>query len=96
MSALLGKPVFVKLKWGQEYKGVLLSTDAYMNIQLDNAEEVGGTPCAPFLIVSLARSHAPRAAIIYVQYIDGDYAGKLGEILIRCNNVFYLRGAEDS
>lgn len=63
----MGKPVVVKLKWGQEYRGMLLSTDAYMNVQLDEAEE----------------------------YIDGAFAGKLGEILIRCNNVFYLRGAPE-
>jgi len=29
------------------------------------------------------------------EFIDGDFAGKLGEILIRCNNVMYIRGAED-
>jgi small nuclear ribonucleoprotein F len=28
------------------------------------------------------------------EFIDGDFAGKLGEILIRCNNVMYIRGAE--
>lgn len=30
----------VRLKWGEtEYKGRLISTDSYMNIQLSNAEE---------------------------------------------------------
>jgi small nuclear ribonucleoprotein F len=29
------------------------------------------------------------------EYIDGEFAGKLGEILIRCNNVMYIRGAEE-
>lgn len=31
---LAGKPVIVKLKWGMEYKGYLVSTDAYMNLQV--------------------------------------------------------------
>lgn len=31
--------VFVKLKWGLEYKGYLLSSDAYMNLQLEQCEE---------------------------------------------------------
>eukprot|EP01134_Creolimax_fragrantissima_P008386 CFRG8386T1 len=34
-----GKAVVVKLKWGMEYKGILVSHDAYMNFQLANTEE---------------------------------------------------------
>jgi small nuclear ribonucleoprotein F len=30
------------------------------------------------------------------EYIDGAMAGNLGEVLIRCNNVLYIRGAPDS
>ena len=60
LNALTGKPVFVKLKWGMEYKGYLVAIDGYMNMQLANSEE----------------------------YIDGTH---LGEILIRCNNVLYIR-----
>lgn len=29
------------------------------------------------------------------EYIDGALAGNLGEVLIRCNNVLYVRSAED-
>lgn len=29
------------------------------------------------------------------EYIDGALAGNLGEVLIRCNNVLYIRSAED-
>ena len=36
---LIGKPVIVKLKWGMEYKGFLVSTDSYMNVQLASTEE---------------------------------------------------------
>ena len=49
-----------------EYQGQLTSSDAYMNLQLNKAEE----------------------------YIDGEMAGFLGEVLIRCNNVLYIRAAE--
>lgn len=34
-----GKQVVVRLKWGMEYKGFLVSTDNYMNLQLANTEE---------------------------------------------------------
>lgn len=39
LNGMTGKPVMVKLKWGHEYKGFLVSVDGYMNIQLANAEE---------------------------------------------------------
>lgn len=28
------------------------------------------------------------------EYVNGEFAGNLGDVLIRCNNVLYLRGAE--
>ncbi|KAH1167263.1 hypothetical protein KIL84_002746 [Mauremys mutica] len=34
-----GKPVMVKLKWGMEYKGYLVSVNGYMNMHLANTEE---------------------------------------------------------
>ncbi|PHU05702.1 Small nuclear ribonucleoprotein F [Capsicum chinense] len=67
LNNLTGKPVMVKLKWGLEYKGFLVSVDSYMNLQLANAEE----------------------------FTDGVSTGSLGEILIRCNNVLYLRGVPE-
>jgi small nuclear ribonucleoprotein F len=39
LGQLTGKPVIVKLKWGMEYKGYLVSTDSYMNVLLANTEE---------------------------------------------------------
>jgi small nuclear ribonucleoprotein F len=60
---LTGKSVCVRLKWGMEYRGFLLSVDSYMNLQLASAEE----------------------------WIGGKFAGNLGEVLIRCNNVLYIR-----
>mmetsp|Transcript_10095 Transcript_10095/g.19031 ORF Transcript_10095/g.19031 Transcript_10095/m.19031 type:complete len:90 (-) Transcript_10095:511-780(-) len=29
------------------------------------------------------------------EYIDGAFTGNLGEVLIRCNNVMYMRGAPE-
>ncbi|RZC34158.1 LSM domain containing protein [Asbolus verrucosus] len=67
LNSLTGKAVMVKLKWGHEYKGYLVSVDGYMNLQLANTEE----------------------------YIEGNMTGNLGEVLIRCNNVLFIRGAEE-
>ncbi|XP_053212259.1 small nuclear ribonucleoprotein F-like [Panonychus citri] len=67
LNGLTGKPVVVKLKWGMEYKGYLVSTDNYMNLQLANTEE----------------------------YVGGNFVGNIGEILVRCNNVLYIKGVED-
>ncbi|KAG9510970.1 Oxygen-dependent coproporphyrinogen-III oxidase [Fragariocoptes setiger] len=63
LNSLTGKPVIIKLKWGLEYRGYLVSVDGYMNLQLANTEE----------------------------YIDGNLAGALGEVLIRCNNILYIK-----
>ncbi|KAI9146405.1 small nuclear ribonucleoprotein-like protein polypeptide F [Paraphysoderma sedebokerense] len=67
LNELTGKPVVIRLKWGMEYKGLLVSIDSYMNLQLANTEE----------------------------FIDGTSTGTLGEVLIRCNNVLYIRGAPE-
>jgi len=65
LTGLTGQEVIVRLKWGQEYKGVLMAIDSYMNLQLGNTEE----------------------------WVGGELAGNLGEVLIRCNNVLYVREA---
>ena len=65
LASLVGHRVEVKLKWGQEYRGNLVSTDSYINVQLEGAEGMKG----------------------------GVSAGLLGEVLIRCNNILYIRAA---
>lgn len=41
MKTLVNKQVIVRLKWNKtEYKGILLSIDNYMNLQLDKTYEV--------------------------------------------------------
>ncbi|KER34249.1 hypothetical protein T265_00099 [Opisthorchis viverrini] len=67
LSSITGKQVIVKLKWGMEYKGYLVSVDRYMNLQLHSTDE----------------------------YIDNCHTGSLGEVLIRCNNVLYIRECDD-
>ena len=66
LNELTGKPVMVKLKWGMEDKGYLVSVDGHANMQLAITE-----------------------------YIDGALPGHLGEVLIRCSNVLYIRGVEE-
>ena len=39
LNGLLGKAIICKLKWGQEYKGYLISIDGYMNIQMGKTKE---------------------------------------------------------
>eukprot|EP00659_Diplonema_papillatum_P017349 gene17349-26652_t len=34
LQDLVGKHTVVKLKWGHEYRGLLVSVDSYMNLQL--------------------------------------------------------------
>ena len=63
LAELVGSKVAVRLKWGMEYHGHLVSVDPYMNLLVANTEE----------------------------YADGVLAGRLGEVLIRCNNVLYVR-----
>ena len=60
---LVGKPVIVKLKWGSEYHGILLSTDAHMNVEISNVNE----------------------------WISGNLASSLGTVIIKCNNVLYIK-----
>ncbi|XP_040195633.1 small nuclear ribonucleoprotein F-like [Rana temporaria] len=39
LNGLTDKPVMVKLKWGMEYYGYLVSVDGYRKTQLTNTEE---------------------------------------------------------
>ena len=39
LNGLTGKPVIVRLKWGMEYKGYLVSVDGYMNLQVSHVSD---------------------------------------------------------
>jgi small nuclear ribonucleoprotein F len=87
LNDLTGKPVIVKLKWGMEYRGYLVSVDSYMNLQVI---------VWFYLDVSLTRLIRIFSQLASCEeYIDGAFAGNLGEVLIRCNNVMYLRGVPE-
>ncbi|KAI1374851.1 LSM domain-containing protein [Hypoxylon crocopeplum] len=69
LQDLVNKDIVVRLKWGEtEYRGRLVSSDSYMNIQLTNAQE----------------------------FIDQKFTSDLGQILIRCNNVLWIKAADQS
>ncbi len=55
LNHLTGQQVMVKLKWGHEYKGVLVSTDGYMNLSLKFAEEYIDGACTGTLGEVLVR-----------------------------------------
>ena len=55
----VGKSCAVKLKWGMEYRGTLVATDAYMNLQLSGADEWIDGAHAGTLGVRRARAPLP-------------------------------------
>lgn len=72
MQELTGKPVYVRLKWGLEYKGFLVSTDGYMNLQVMSFLFSGAIHLDIFL--QLANTE---------EFQDGQSNGALGEVFIR-------------
>lgn len=93
LNGLTGKPVMVKLKWGMEYKGYLVSVDGYMNMQVRGASGSGAaSPAhrgprgrsagARLLRRNFAAGFLPKLANTE-EYIDGALSGHLGEVLIR-------------
>lgn len=49
--------------------------------------------CAGFLVSVDAYMNLQLANT--EEFIDGQFTGNLGEVLIRCNNVLYMRGAPE-
>jgi small nuclear ribonucleoprotein F len=78
MQELTGKPVFVRLKWGLEYKGFLVSTDGFMNLQVSITPALAARLCLLQLPLQLANTE---------EYQDGKSNGTLGEVFIRCVSV---------
>lgn len=92
LNGLTGKAVMVKLKWGHEYKGYLVSVDGYMNLQLANTEEhIDGQVTGKYFYFFLI----PFRMIFLNVFIIIFVLGNLGEVLIRCNNVLYIKGIDD-
>ncbi|CAG0892422.1 unnamed protein product [Darwinula stevensoni] len=106
LHGLIGKTVIVKLKWGHEYQGVLVSVDGYMNLQWKTLNVVSMLSlfCRWVIPPSGTRRNgsegptkAKQSTSILLEkveeYIDGAATGTLGEVFIRCNNVLYIRAA---
>ncbi len=61
-----------------------MSTDSYMNLQVREPLTSAEIDFAAF---------ASRVQLTSAdEYVNGEFEGNLGEILIRCNNVLYIRG----
>lgn len=98
LNDLTGKQVYVKLKWGMEYKGYLVSAPAA------RAHAMRAQRCAEQPSTARCAMIPPPPAQVSVdsymnlqlasaeEFIDGQSVGALGEVLIRCNNVLYMRG----
>ena len=64
--------MFVRLKWGLEYKGFLVSTDGYMNLQVC----FKATLCVYIILNMLQLANTE-------EFQDGKSNGALGEVFIR-------------
>ncbi len=99
MQELTGKPVYVRLKWGLEYKGFLVSTDGYMNLQVRasllssytqglsrrrSARQHGGVPGWKVERCVGRGVHQVRTTALYLCSILTESG------LLRCNNVLYI------
>ena len=82
LNGLTGKSVMVKLKWGHEYKGEETCLSYfYSGFYLG------------FLVATDSYMNLQLANT--EEFIDGTQTGNLGEVLVRCNNVLYIKAAEE-
>jgi len=107
LAQLTGNSVLVKLKWGMEYKGAwrvaplpFLATRSLARstklLQLTHPPRPPAPPrCTAGILVSVD-SYMNLQLASTEEFIDGAFAGNLGEVLIRCNNVLYIRAAPDA
>ena len=81
LNGLTGKPVMVKLKWGMEYKGYLVSVDGYMNLQVNKNPRV--------LLILLFAGLIPKLWFLIVEFIDNKFIMsciKIPTYLIACSH----------
>ena len=86
LQELTGKTVYVRLKWGLEYKGYLVSTDGYMNLQVGYIETT----------LTTARQHRGDGEGQVERSAGRGFHSVCGDAEpadIRCNNVLYIRYA---
>ena len=80
LKELTGKTVVVKLKWGSNTVG---KKRGETNGSLEYTGFLKSVD--PYMNVQLCNTE---------EWVDGEFAGKLGEVLIRCNNILYIRQAK--
>jgi len=82
LKELTGQLVVVKLKWGSN----TVNTGERQRGEMNGSLEYKGLlkSVDPYMNVQLVRTE---------EWVDGVKAGTLGEVLIRCNNVLYIRQA---
>ena len=80
LNELTGKVVVVKLKWGMEYKGTRLAAPSTCHEEssayTDRADAAGYLVSVDaYMNLQLANTE---------EFIEGQFTGNLGEVLIRC------------
>ncbi len=85
INELVGKKILVRLKWGMTYTGKFLTERIHSNIYFTNLGFLVSVD--QYMNVQLDKA---------VEYIDEQNKGPLGEILIRCNNILYISGIEET
>ncbi|XP_063780924.1 probable imidazolonepropionase [Pseudophryne corroboree] len=95
LNGLTGKPVMVKLKWGMEYKGYLVSVDGYMNMQLANTEEYVDGALSGHLGEVLIRDGYIKA-VGPTEVIRSEFSHVLFETVIDCSGKCVLPGFVDA
>lgn len=92
LNGLTGKAVLVKLKWGMEYKGkqrALAERKSQLNCTICQLL------CPPQGYLVSVDGYMNLQLANTEEFIDGNCTGNLGEILIRCNNVLYIKGMDE-
>ncbi|KAI3643977.1 hypothetical protein MP228_010141 [Amoeboaphelidium protococcarum] len=92
LSDLVNDRVQVKLKWGMLYEGQLKSFDSYMNIRLAECDEyfLDNTKSTQQQQQQQQQEESNNKEGSAVEWISN---GHLGDVLIRCNNVLWIRKA---
>ena len=95
LQELTGKPTIVKLKWGMEYKGALpLRAGMDLLPRLRARSDLCSRAAGAGFLASVDRYMNLQLANTE-EWVDGTFSGNLGEVLIRCNNVLYIRAAPE-
>jgi hypothetical protein len=99
----------VKLKWGMEYKGpgrqrrtfssaadrlCTNDADSHTHTRVYVRRPLSCLVSSPGFLVSVD-SYMNLQLASSEEWIGGKFAGNLGEVLIRCNNVLYIRAAQE-